>query len=42
VVLTAAGAATYRFCGPVVVKPVAAGSSQGVRLVTDETGWTTR
>ena len=31
--LTAAGARSLRFTGPVVVKPVAAGSSQGVSLV---------
>lgn len=33
VLLTAATAASYRFTRPVVVKPVAAGSSQGVTLV---------
>ncbi|WP_084541477.1 D-alanine--D-alanine ligase family protein [Nocardioides alkalitolerans] len=33
VLLTAATAASYRFTHPVVVKPVAAGSSQGVTLV---------
>jgi D-alanine-D-alanine ligase len=33
--LTAAGAATYAFTHPVVVKPVAAGSSHGVTLVRE-------
>lgn len=36
VLLTAASARSYPWSGPVVVKPVAAGSSQGVALVTDE------
>lgn len=35
-VVTPATAHTLTWTGPVVVKPVAAGSSQGVRLVTDE------
>jgi D-alanine-D-alanine ligase len=35
VLLTAAGAAAYSFTHPVVVKPVAAGSSLGVTLVRD-------
>ncbi len=35
-VVTAATAATLRFTGPVVVKPIAAGSSHGLALVTDE------
>lgn len=34
VLLTAASAASYRFTHPVVVKPVAAGSSHGVSLVS--------
>lgn len=36
VLLTATTAATYRWRGPVVVKPVAAGSSRGVSLVGAE------
>lgn len=36
VLLTAASARSYPWSGPVVVKPVAAGSSQGVALVTEE------
>ena len=36
VLLDAAGAASYAFVGPVVVKPVAAGSSHGVTLVRTE------
>ena len=36
VLLTAATAASYTWDGPVVVKPVAAGSSKGVSLVRDE------
>ncbi|GAB0105343.1 D-alanine--D-alanine ligase family protein [Nocardia sp. JMUB6875] len=36
VVLTTSTASTYRFRGPVVVKPIAAGSSHGVRLVDSE------
>lgn len=35
VLLTRAGAASYSFSSPVVVKPVAAGSSHGVSLVRD-------
>lgn len=35
--LTPATAATYRWTKPVVVKPVAAGSSHGVTLVTNQT-----
>jgi D-alanine-D-alanine ligase len=38
VVLTAATAERYRWTGPVVVKPVAAGSSQGVTLVSEPAG----
>ncbi|GAA3919507.1 D-alanine--D-alanine ligase [Amorphoplanes auranticolor] len=38
VVLTAATAERYRLTGPVVVKPVAAGSSQGVTLVSEPAG----
>ena len=38
VLLTPAGAAAYRWTHPVVVKPVAAGSSHGVTLVTDAGG----
>jgi D-alanine-D-alanine ligase len=38
VLLTPATAATYRWTKPVVVKPVAAGSSHGVTLVTSRTG----
>lgn len=37
--LTAAGAGGYRWRGPVVVKPVAAGSSQGVSLVSSASEW---
>jgi D-alanine-D-alanine ligase len=33
--LTAATAAAYAWCGPVIVKPVAAGSSHGVTLVDE-------
>jgi D-alanine-D-alanine ligase len=36
VLLSAATVASYRWSGPVVVKPVAAGSSQGVTLVRTE------
>jgi len=36
VLLTAATASSYCWSGPVVVKPVAAGSSKGVALVRDE------
>jgi D-alanine-D-alanine ligase len=35
VLLTEAAAATYRWTGPVVVKPVAAGSSRGVSLAAE-------
>jgi D-alanine-D-alanine ligase len=38
VLLTASGAAAYVFTHPVVVKPVAAGSSHGVALVGDAAG----
>jgi D-alanine-D-alanine ligase len=38
VLLTAATAAGYRWTRPVVIKPVAAGSSRGVTLVADEAG----
>ncbi len=38
VLLTAATAAGYRWTGPVVVKPVAAGSSRGVTLVAEPAG----
>ena len=38
VLLTAATAAGYRWTRPVVVKPVAAGSSRGVTLVTERAG----
>ncbi len=38
VLLTAATAAAYEWSGPVVVKPVAAGSSRGVTLVDEPAG----
>jgi D-alanine-D-alanine ligase len=38
VLLTATAAATYRWSHPVVVKPVAAGSSRGVTLVAEPVG----
>ena len=37
--LTAVTAAAYDWSGPVVVKPVAAGSSRGVTLVDSPAGW---
>ena len=38
ILLTATAAATYRWTHPVVVKPVAAGSSRGVTLVAEPAG----
>ena len=38
ILLTATAAATYRWSHPVVVKPVAAGSSRGVTLVAEPAG----
>ncbi|GAB3269720.1 D-alanine--D-alanine ligase family protein [Kineosporia babensis] len=38
VLLTRSTASSYAFTGPVVVKPVAAGSSHGVSLIEDEAG----
>jgi len=38
VLLTAATAASYRWTSPVVIKPVAAGSSRGVTLVAEPAG----
>jgi len=38
VLLTAVTAAGYRWTHPVVVRPVAAGSSRGVTLVTEQAG----